>query len=128
MIGPDRRTRGKAAEAMARAYLVLKGFHIIGTNIRDGPRELDIVAERDGVVVFVEVKFRSDDRFGGFRMALNPTQRADLERAAVTFLKSSGRVGVPVRFDMVGIEFEEPNGLRLVHLPEAYASSGRFHM
>lgn len=123
-----RLARGRAAESIAATYLELRGYRIVATNVRDGPREIDIVAERDRLVVFVEVKFRASDRFGGFRAALGPAQRRDLERAAVAFLKATGRTGRPVRFDFVGLEFTGEGGLSLVHLPGAYSSSGRYSL
>jgi putative endonuclease len=128
MSGLTRLGRGRAAEAIAAAYLELRGFRIVAGNVRDGPREIDLVVEQGTLVVFVEVKFRADNRFGGARAALSAAQRADLERAAVAFLKATGRVGRPVRFDFVGLEFVEGPGLSLVHLAGAYASSGRFHL
>lgn len=120
--------RGRAAETAAAAYLELRGYRVVARNVRDGPREIDLVAELSRLIVFVEVKFRADDRFGGFRCALAPAQRLDLERAAVAFLKSTGRVGRPVRFDLVGVEFDGPLALRLLHFPGAYPASGRFHL
>lgn len=123
-----RRARGYAAEAIARAYLELRGFTVLAANVRDGPRELDIVAEFGSLVVFVEVKFREDERFGGVRRALAPAQRLDLERAAVAWLKATGRAGRPVRFDLVGLQFDGDAGLTVAHLPGAFGGSGRFVM
>lgn len=128
MSGLTRLGRGRAAEAIAAAYLELRGYRIVAANVRDGPREIDLVAETGSLVVFVEVKFRADARFGGARAALAAGQRADLERAAVAFLKSTGRVGRPVRFDFVGLEFAEDSGLCLVHLVGAYPASGRYRL
>lgn len=123
-----RKARGYAAEAIARAYLELRGYTIVAANVRDGPRELDLVVEQGALVVFVEVKFRGDDRFGGVRRALAPAQRLELERAAVAWLKATGRAGRPVRFDLVGIEFSGGDGLTLAHFPGAFGGSGRFVM
>lgn len=132
----SRKGRGAAAEAIARAYLELRGYTFVAANVRDGPREIDLIMERGRLVLIVEIKFRADARFGGARRALPPAQRLDLERAAVAFLKASGRAGRPLRFDFVGIEFVGPEGggsgasasegLTLFHLPAAFGASGRF--
>lgn len=127
----SRKGRGAAAEAIARAYLELRGYTFVAANVRDGPRELDLIMERGRLVVFVEIKFRADARFGGARLALAPAQRLELERAAVAYLKSSGRGARPLRFDFVGIELRPGSdacgeGLVLVHLPAAFGASGRF--
>jgi putative endonuclease len=128
IVGPTRLARGRAAEAIAAAYLELRGYLIAAANVRDGPRELDLVVEKDRLVVFVEVKFRAGDRFGGFRSALGHAQKMDLERAAVAFLKATGRTGRPVRFDFIGVEFTGDSGLSVVHLPAAYSASGRYSL
>jgi putative endonuclease len=125
---PTRLSRGRAAEAIAAHYLELMGYRILARNVRDGPRELDLVAEEGRLVVFVEVKFRTDDRFGGFREALGAAQKRDLERAAVAFLKSTGNVGRPLRFDLIGLELEGNTGIRLEHIAGAFGSSRRFHL
>ena len=125
---PTRLSRGRAAEAIAAHYLELRGYRIVARNVRDGPRELDLIAEDGRLVVFVEVKFRTDDRFGGFREALGAAQKRDLERAAVAFLKSWGLVGRPLRFDLIGLELSGKAGLKLEHFPGAYGSSGRYSL
>lgn len=123
-----RKARGVAAEAIAAAYLELRGYRVIARNWRDGPRELDLVVEVGRLVAFVEVKFRADARFGGARLALGQQQRLDLERAAVAFLKSVSRLNRPVRFDLVGVEFDGEDGLRVSHIKGAYGSSRRFYL
>ena len=124
----QKKLRGAAAEAMAAAYLELRGYRILARNWRDGPRELDLVVEVGRLVAFVEVKFRAGPGFGGARLALKPQQRLDLERAAVAFLKSAGRSDRSVRFDLVGVEFDGDDALRLVHLKGAYGASRRFYL
>lgn len=127
----SRKGRGAVAETIARAYLELRGYAFVARNVRDGPRELDLIMERGRLVVFVEIKFRADARFGGARRSLATAQRLELERAAVAWLKATGRYGRPLRFDFVGIEFraadaEGGEGLILAHLPAAFGASGRY--
>ena len=55
---------GKEGETEAAEYLISKGYTIRHRNWRSGKRELDIVAQKDGELVIVEVKTRRNDEFG----------------------------------------------------------------
>ena len=66
------RAVGARAEDAACAYLREKGYEILDRNLRLGHGELDIVARRDGVTAFVEVKYRRDARFLSLIHILSP--------------------------------------------------------
>jgi putative endonuclease len=125
---PVAKQRGRAAEGVAAGYVELRGYRILARNWRDGPREIDLIVEVGKLVAFIEVKFRASDRFGGAPLALKPQQRLDLERAAVAFLKSTGRSDRPVRFDLIGVEFDGDDALTVAHLKGAYGASRRFYL
>jgi uncharacterized protein (TIGR00252 family) len=55
---------GKAAEAAAAHYLAGQGFKVIAKNWRTRVCEIDVIAEKDGVIYFVEVKYRHGDKQG----------------------------------------------------------------
>jgi len=55
---------GRAAESLAAKWLQARGFHIVARNWRFGRYEIDLIAIQEGVLHFVEVKARRDDRFG----------------------------------------------------------------
>jgi putative endonuclease len=73
---------GRKAEAAARVYLEMRGFKIIEQNWRLPRAEIDIVAEKDGVVHFVEVKYRFKDDQGSGLDAITPTKLKQMHRAA----------------------------------------------
>jgi putative endonuclease len=77
---------GRRAEAAARAYLEMRGFKIIEQNYRRPSCEVDIIASKDGVVHFVEVKYRSDDEQGGGLEAITPAKLKRMRRAAWTWV------------------------------------------
>lgn len=73
---------GRKAEAAAAVYLEMRGYKIIERNWRMPRAEIDIVAEKKGVVHFVEVKYRQNDEQGGGLEAITPTKLKQMQRAA----------------------------------------------
>jgi putative endonuclease len=73
---------GRKAESAARAYLEMRGYKIIEQNWRRPRCEIDIIASKDGIVHFVEVKYRFDDKQGGGLEAITPTKLKQMRRAA----------------------------------------------
>jgi len=91
---------GRAAETMAALLLRLKGYRIIRRGHRSGVGEIDIIAKRGGLLVFVEVKARAGLRAAA--EALGPNQRRRIERAAEAFLAGHPEYsGCDVRFDLM---------------------------
>ena len=62
---------GRAGEIKAAEYLKKNGYKIAEKNYRTHIGEIDIIAEKDGVTVFIEVKTRTDDEFGCGAEAVN---------------------------------------------------------
>src|SRR3989304_1696744 len=70
----SRRALGDFGERVARAHLEAKGYRVLATNFRVREGEVDIVAERGGVVAFVEVKTRRGDAMGSAVEAVDARQ------------------------------------------------------
>ncbi|GAB1594524.1 YraN family protein [Lysobacter claricitrinus] len=96
------RSRGARVEAAAREHLIRAGLAPVATNANYRFGELDLVM-RDGVVlVFVEVRYRADDRFGGGAQSITHAKRRKLVQAASAFLASHPRwTDAPCRFDVI---------------------------
>ena len=89
---------GVAAEALAEAALA--GWEILGRRVRTPAGELDLIAERDGLLAFIEVKARPSLRDAAF--ALQPRQRARLVGAAEAWLAiNPGHGAAGMRFDVM---------------------------
>ena len=92
--------RGKDAEARAARYLEARGLHIVERNYRSRYGEIDLIA-RDGVtLVFVEVRARSSNTFGGAAASITAAKRQKLTRTALHYLAGAGRTP-RCRFDAV---------------------------
>ena len=96
----DRPARGRAGEdAALRAYR-RRGFHLVARNWRCALGELDLVLQRDGLLVVCEVKTRTGPAFGGGYEAVNWSKRRRLRRLAEAFLQSVAPPVAHVRFDV----------------------------
>jgi len=95
---------GDAAEAAACARLEAEGCRILERNVRFREGEIDIVADERGTLVFVEVRMRRSDRFGGADGSVDVFKRRRLVRAAQHFLLRHFGAGTrvpPCRFDVI---------------------------
>lgn len=97
--------RGAAAEARAAAFLESRGLRIRERNFRTRMGEIDLVAEHDGTLVFVEVRMRASERFGGAAASITEAKRRRVVAAAQLYM---ARVPAdpPCRFDAVLVDGE----------------------
>jgi putative endonuclease len=100
-VGQERRRLGQRGEAAAEAFLQMRGYRIIARNYRCPLGELDLVAQEQGSVVFIEVKTRRGARAGSGGEAISACKRRRMTRLARYFLAAHGLEGVPCRFDVV---------------------------
>jgi putative endonuclease len=117
---------GRAAEAAAARHLVRAGWSIIGRNVRIGRGELDLIARRDAILAFVEVKARRTAAYGTPEDAVDARKRRQVARLAELWLavRPWALRGVSdVRFDVVAIDASaQPPVVR--HLPGAFTLDG----
>ena len=104
--------RGDAGEALAAAYLERRGLRILSRNYRCRFGEIDLVAESGSTLVFVEVRARRSDDFGGPGESITAAKRRRLVAAARHYLAATGER--PARFDVVLIRGEPGTGRGLV--------------
>jgi len=109
---------GDAAEARALAHLEAAGLVLVRRNYRvaRGPSsrggEVDLIMrDRDGTLVFVEVRSRNDDRFGGAASSVGSAKRRRLVFAATHYLRRLASLP-PCRFDVVAVDGEQVEWLR----------------
>lgn len=107
---------GRLAEALAASYLRLRGYAILEQNVRLGPREIDLVAVRDGWLIMVEVRYRRDDRRGLPEESIHAGKQVHLLRAGKTYWLERGRIHGRLRFDLICLTLR-PDGLVLRHHP-----------
>ena len=85
---------GRRGEELARRHLEANGYHVLEANYRTREGEIDLVAEQDGALVFVEVRTRTGTTIGTPEESVTPTKRAHLVAAArLTFRPTRLRTG-----------------------------------
>jgi putative endonuclease len=108
---------GRRCEDLAAAHLEARGWRILERNARDGPREVDIIAERDGTIAFIEVKGRARADRGHPLEAIGHAKRRDLARAARAWIARHGHRTGAYRFDAVSVTLAPR---RIEHRPDAW--------
>lgn len=116
---------GRASEARAEEFLRQKGYRILERNLRTSLGELDLVAEDAGVLVFVEVKARATEAFGGAVLAVDRRKQAKLIRLASQYLAQRHLMERPCRFDVVLVQGEVDAPLQIEHVENAFDVSDR---
>ena len=116
----DRRARGAAVEAAARVHLSRAGLRDVAANANYRFGELDLVMMEGATLVFVEVRYRRDARFGGGAASVDVHKRRKLVHAAQAFLAHHPKhADAPCRFDVVEAD-GDPASPRLTWLKDAF--------
>lgn len=112
---------GRYGEDLAAQHLQASGLLLLDRNWRCRDGELDLVArDRDGTVVFVEVKTRSSSAFGEPSEAVGPVKARRLRRLAARWLQEHPGGARPLRFDVVSIVRRPGQAPVVQHLREAF--------
>ena len=106
---------GVSGEQQAKKYLIKQGYKVLETNYKTVLGEIDIVAKKDDVIVFVEVKTRSNTKFGLPRESVTPYKQNKIRTVATYYLKVKNMLNFNVRFDVIDIL----NG-ELTHIPNCF--------
>jgi putative endonuclease len=96
---------GQAGEDLACAFLASHGYRIRARNFRCRAGELDVVAERAGVTVFVEVKERHGSSHGRGFEHVTWAKRRRLVQTARLYAAQHALLESPLRFDVVSIDW-----------------------
>lgn len=96
------RTTGAHFEQLALEHLQRAGLQLVERNFQTRFGELDLVMREAGTLVFAEVRYRRDGRFGGAAASVDAAKRAKLVRAAAGFLAEHPHLAaLPCRFDVL---------------------------
>lgn len=112
----NRRLMGKNGEQLAAGYLTENGYFILKMNYNCRIGEIDIIATKNNVIIFVEVKYRNTDIYGYAIEAVGIHKQNKIRRVAQYFLISEfNNTDIACRFDVIGID-----GDKLTHIENAF--------
>ena len=110
---------GREGEEAAARYLQKKGYKILERNFRVRGGEVDIVAEKEGLIFAVEVKARSNRAFGTPAEAVTPLKARRLLRAGHAYCRRHDISVSKLRADVIAIEAGPSGALNIRHYQNA---------
>ncbi len=110
---------GQLGEQLAANFLQANGYNILARNWRVNRVEIDIIAELNDTLIFVEVKTRSSDFFGAPETAVTKRKKRLLAAAASAYMEQSGHDWA-IRFDIISIVMKLGEAPKLEHFEDAF--------
>ncbi len=110
---------GQIGEEMAVQYLQERGYRIMERNLHIVKTEVDIIADKEGVTIFVEVKTRSREDYGTGSEAVTQRKQKQILKAAMAYVRDWS----PIRFDVIAIRIDPrtKKALTITHHPNAFS-------
>lgn len=122
MLSPSQ-AFGQSAESMAERLLRKKGYRILERNYRIAGGELDLIADDQGTLVFLEVKARRGKRFGGAPYAITMRKKQQIIKLALCYLSRHDLTNTDCRFDVILADATDEQTLQLTHIEQAFEVS-----
>ncbi|MGV0033697.1 MAG: YraN family protein [Candidatus Azotimanducaceae bacterium WSBS_2022_MAG_OTU7] len=105
---------GRQAEAQAENYLQKMGFSTVNRNYTWKTGEIDLIMEKDGLLVFVEVRLRRNPMYGSGADSVTRSKQSKIINTAKRYLQITGHKWKSYRFDVVSI------GKQIDWIPDAF--------
>jgi putative endonuclease len=113
----DTKELGQQGEDAAASFLVKKGYKILNRNWRVSANEIDIIAENDNFIVFIEVKTRSGNYLEHPSTAVTVSKQKGIIRAADQYIRKYN-IDKESRFDIITII--KNNEFEITHIENAF--------
>lgn len=113
-----RRALGAFAERVAAGRLAAAGYRIVLRNVHLGVGEIDLVAEKDGMTVLVEVRARREGDLGSALWSLSAGKQQRMRRAAARFLQLHPELPQEARIDLVAVLISRTGRVEAIDIVE----------
>ena len=114
-----KRNLGKWGEEKAAEYLEKCGYSILARNARTSYGEIDIVASKGSLSVFVEVKTRRNRTFGYPEESVTASKQEHMIHSAQAYLMAHPEMDGEWQIDVMSIEVQDGDAFKVVHFPNA---------
>jgi putative endonuclease len=113
------RITGINGEKIATEYLQKIGYNILTINFVFDRTEIDIIAEKEGLIVFVEVKSRSTNFYGFPEEAVNEAKQENIQKVAEYYLEEN-KLENEIRFDVISLTWNKEKNYSIYHIEDAF--------
>ena len=110
---------GRKGESLAKTFLEDAGYEILDENWTHGKCEVDLIAYKDKMIIFAEVKTRTGNGFGEPEDFVDNRKQKLLAEAADEYIYLMDHQG-EVRFDIISILFDTDTNYKLKHIEDAF--------
>lgn len=107
---------GNIGEEMAALFLIKKGYMILSRNFRYKKSEIDIIAQKDKTIAFVEVKTRTNAFFQEPELSVTRSKQKQITKGANYYIQEN-EIDLDVRFDIIAITLF---GNKINHIEDAF--------
>jgi putative endonuclease len=113
--------KGKIGEKLAKEYLLNRGYEILHTNWRVARYEVDIIAQKDNILMFCEVKYRNSNLFGEPETFVTKQKQKNIIKSAAVYVELNHWQG-ECRFDIISV-LNNKKITNINHIENAYGST-----
>lgn len=117
-----RRSAGRWGEDCAAEQLRTQGYTLLARNVRTRYGEIDLIAQKDGALVFVEVKARRTASLGPPEVSITPRKLAHMRSAAEAYLQGLAALPASWRLDVIAVTRLPGQPLEIVHFENVACS------
>lgn len=111
-MGQDKKNLGYRGEQIASEYLASKGYQIIQRNFRAKQYgEIDIIAQKGDLLIFVEVKTRVGDKFGTPEEAITSRKLHELKKMVDYYFNLQPKLALSPQIDVIAVTLDVDNTL-----------------
>ena len=113
----DKQALGRRGEDIAVNYLISKGYKVLHRRYRTREGEVDIIAEKGGVLSFIEVKTRSNLNYGDPYEAVDSRKLSHMRSVALRYIQQNCIESMDISFEVISIVLQ-PQRVKVEHIKE----------